>query len=189
MRSARVCREEPANGHEWSCYDRSGQEGIFVISIPCEPTQFGCLTNNDSKKYSIIAHASTRYQSLDIPRPEAHRPADPDCGNRASADQPSDGPLRHLEDRGRISDGKQRRKSAGAHCRRAAFAERSPAVDERRVVCVNDAALRIGGIDPVFPPARATPCSGCCSRPGRKVGGQDLLRRFRTARSVSLSQG
>ena len=142
-----------------------------------------CYTNNDDKKYSIIAGASTCNPSLDVPRPKTHRPTDPNRANRPGSDQAANGSLRHTQDRSCLSDRKQRLKPTAADCRGASFVERSDTLDKRRVFCVSVTAIGIGKHDPAL---RSTARSGCCSGPSRKVGRQDLWRRFRSGGGVSL---
>jgi hypothetical protein len=148
---------------------------IFVISMVSKRTRLYRQTNNESNKCSIIAVASTRNPSLDVPGPKAHRPTDPNPKNRPGSDQAADGSLRHIQDRSCLSDRKQRLKPAAADCRGASFVERSNTVDERRVICVSVAAIGIGKHDPAL---RSTARSGWCGGPSWKVGRQDRWRRF-----------
>ena len=155
----------------------------FVISMVRKRMRFNWLTNNDGKKCSIIAGASTRNASLDVPRPKTHRPTDPNPANCPGSDQAADGSLRHIQDRSGLSDRKQRPKPAAAARRDASFVERSDSIDKRRVIWVSVAAIGIGKRDPALC-SRAR--SGWCGGPSRKARRQDLWRRFRSGGGVSL---
>jgi hypothetical protein len=136
-----------------------------------------------TQKCSIITGTSTRDPSLDVPGPKTHRPTDPNPAHRPGGDQSANGSLRHTQDLGCLSDRKKRLKPAAADCRCASFVERSDTVDKRRVMYVGVAAIGIGKHDPAL---RSTARSGCCGGPSRKVGRQDMWRRFRRGGGVSL---